>query len=76
MLASVAVSSPGHVTNQQTLQVRRFVVCHVNVDEKIKVNVITFFSILFPYKLFFITCLTEFINCIYISYVRTITCGY
>lgn len=34
MLASVAVSSPGHVTNQQTLQVRRFVVCHVNVDEK------------------------------------------
>lgn len=30
VLASVAVSSSGHVTNQQTLQVRRFVICRVN----------------------------------------------
>lgn len=33
VLASVAVSSSGHLTNQQTLQVRRFVIGHVNVDE-------------------------------------------
>lgn len=51
-------------------------VCYVNVDEKIKVNVIIFFFILFFYKLFFIMCLIEFINCIYILYIRIIICGY